>query len=72
LETAYNLKIDASKPVPTFTITYPGNPTPTFVGVGRVEGSQVVITLGTAGREVLAPGLELNIGQYRWVLERTK
>jgi len=70
-ETKFDLKVDASKSVPSLTLTYTGNPVPTFTGVAAAQGNQIVVTLGTRGREVNAPAAELGLGQYRWVLERT-
>ncbi len=71
LNTTYALKIDATKPVPAITLTFTGNPDPTFFGIGQVQGNQLTVSYGQRGREVVMPAADIGIGQYRWVLERT-
>lgn len=70
LSTSYSLKIDATKPFPVLTMTLNGNPDPTFVGVAQAQGGQTVVFLGTRGREIHMPPVDIGLGQYRWVLER--
>ena len=47
LETTYALKIDATKPVPTFTLTYTGNPDPTLLAFLRLDFSQLLARHGS-------------------------
>jgi hypothetical protein len=68
----YQIKIDPKKVVSGITLTYAGNTTPTFFGVAHKMGGRVTITYGTRGREAADPMAPLAVGQYRWVLERTK
>jgi hypothetical protein len=70
--TEYQIKIDPKKIVSGITLTYAGNTAPTFFGVAHKMGGRVTVTYGQRGREATDPMAPLAIGQYRWVLERTK
>jgi hypothetical protein len=68
----YQIKIDPKKIVSGITLTYAGSPAPTYFGVAHKVGGRVTVTYGQRGRETTDPMAPLAVGQYRWVLERTK
>jgi hypothetical protein len=66
------LKINPKNVVSGMTLGYQGNPVPTFYGVVHKLDGRLTVTYGTQGNESTNPFAPLAVGQYRWVLERTK